>query len=52
MKVRVKAAALIGQLAKHKSLGSDPHFFKVNFVQKIKTLCQDMHWDVRKETCK
>ena len=52
MKVRVKAAALIGQLAKHRSLGGDPLFFKTNFVQKIKTLCQDMHWDVRKETCK
>ena len=39
MKVRVKAAGLIGQLAKHRSLGSDPLFFKINFVQKIKTLC-------------
>ena len=50
IKVRIKAASLVGQLAKFNSLG-DPELFQSLFLQKLQYQCQDIHWEVRKEMC-
>lgn len=57
VKTRVKAANLIGLFAKYNSLGSK-ETFKRFFVgdqdqrsRIVSAICQDMHWEVRKEMC-
>lgn len=50
IKVRIKAASLVGQLAKYDSLG-DPERFRQFFLSKLQYQCQDLHWEVRKEMC-
>ena len=57
IKVRIKAAVLLGFLAKYDSLGS-PELYEQYFLSDLKqktrlfsTVCQDLHWEVRKEMC-
>ena len=50
VKVRAKAGVLLGHLAEYGSLGC-PEFFIRAFSGKITTLCQDLHWEVRKSMC-
>ena len=50
IKVRIKAASLVGYLAKYDSVG-DPELFDQYFLQKLQYQCQDVHWEVRKEMC-
>ena len=49
-KIRIKGATLIGLLVKYNSLG-DPEAFNQGLLQKMQHLCQDIHWEVRKEMC-
>ena len=57
IKVRIKAATLLGFVAKYNSLGSGAvfeEFFlsdKPSRVKLINQVCQDLHWEVRKEMC-
>ena len=51
IKVRIKAASLLGLLAKHNSLGSLKKF-EDYVVGKLHSVCQDLHWEVRKDMCK
>ena len=52
IKVRIKGASLIGLVAKLKSLGSNKEKFEQYFMEKkLRLVCQDLHWEVRKEMC-
>jgi hypothetical protein len=49
--MRVKAASLVGLLAKHDSIAS-PEIFEQAFMSTLlRQVCQDLHWEVRKEMC-
>ena len=57
VKVRIKAANLLGLLAKYNSLEC-PVLFKRYFIADennrpriLSSICSDMHWEVRKEVC-
>jgi len=50
IKVRIKAAALLGLLAQHNSLG-DVKLYERLFLNKVRPVCQDLHWEVRKDMC-
>ena len=51
IKTRVKAASLLGFIAKYNSLSS-PEIFEQTFITtKLRLVCQDLHWEVRKEMC-
>ena len=56
IKVRIKGALLFGFVAKYDSLGS-PDLFEEYFLSDksrnrlILTICQDLHWEVRKQMC-
>lgn len=55
IKVRIKAANLLGLVAKHNSLGSSESFKNYfiadsnNRARILSAICQDIHWEVRKE---
>ena len=50
VKVRAKAGVLLGYLAEYDSLGCSEFFMRA-FASKVTTLCQDLHWEVRKSMC-
>lgn len=51
IKVRIKAASLLGFLAKYNSLGKSEHFENFFIQNKLRPICQDLNWEVRKEMC-
>ena len=51
IKTRVKAASLLGLLAKYDSLASAQIFEQTFMVSILRIGCQDLHWEVRKEMC-
>ena len=50
IKVRIKAASMLGQVAELDALGDSKTY--LNFFQgKLHNLCQDLHWEIRREMC-
>jgi len=55
--VRIKAASLLGCIAKYNSLGTSANLEDLLFGEKtsrsrlVGAVCQDIHWEVRKEMC-
>jgi len=50
IKVRIKAASLLGLMAQHNSLG-DVDLYQALVLVKLRPVCQDLHWEVRKDMC-
>jgi len=50
-KMRIYGTLLIGLLAKHDSLGSH-EIFEMYFLKNIHNICDDLHWEVRRDICK
>jgi len=50
IKVRIKAASLLGLLAQYNSLG-EVELYERLFLGKLRPVCQDLHWEVRKDMC-
>ena len=50
IKIRIKAAVLLGLMAEYDSLG-DVWQYELLFLHKVKSMCQDNHWEVRKAMC-
>ncbi len=51
IKVRIKADSLLGFLAKYHSVGDPERFYKLLGSNRLQQICQDLHWEVRKEMC-
>lgn len=50
IKVRIKAASMLGQVALFDALG-DSNMYLSFFQGKLHNLCQDLHWEIRREMC-